>query len=186
MCIRDSTEAPEHELRRGLWEFARGYAHLRTGAPDSAVVYLAKLEERAETMPEQLSERNSRGRDLMSITAGILRGEMLRAEGRLDEAIAAFEEALVPYDALPYAEPEALNFSPRHWLGAALLEAGRNAEAEAVYRTALEQHPDNGWSHFGLEKALRAQGRSAEADAAKAEFHRAWERADIMITSSRF
>jgi tetratricopeptide (TPR) repeat protein len=180
------TDAPEHELRRGLWEFARGYAHLRTGAADSAAVYLAKLEERAETLPEELSERNSRGRDLMSITAGILRGEMLRSEGRLDEAITAFEDVLPAYDALPYAEPEALNFSPRHWLGAALLEAGRHADAEAVYRIALEQHPDNGWSYLGLEKALRAQGRTAEADAAKADFERAWERADIMITSSRF
>ncbi len=180
------TERPEQLLRQGLWEFARGYAHLRTGSPDSAAVYLATIEDKASTLPEELSERNSSGRDLMTITAGVLRGEMLRAEGRVAEAIVVFERVLETYDALPYTEPEALNFSPRHWLGAALLEAGRVMAAEQVYREALEQHPDNGWSYYGLEKALRAQGRTAEANAARADFLTAWERADVIINASRF
>ena len=184
--ILELSEAPEQPLRRGLWEFARGYAHLRTGAPDSAAVYLASVDEKARTLPDDVTERNNRGSDLLSITGDILRGEMLRAEGKLDEAIAVFERAVQLHDGLEYAEPEALNFSARHWLGAALLEAGRHAEAEDVYRGALEQHPNNGWSYFGLEQALRGQGRSAEADRARADFDRVWARADIIIRASRF
>jgi tetratricopeptide (TPR) repeat protein len=184
--ILELTEPPEQELRLGLWEFARGYAHLRTGAPDSASVYLERVDEKATTISEDLTERNNRGRDLLTITGNILRGEILRGEGRLAEAIAAFETATEMHDGLEYVEPEALNFSSRHWLGAALLEAGRYAEAEEAYRGALEQHPNNGWSFFGLEQALRAQGKTAEADAAKAAFGQAWERADIRVTSSRF
>ncbi len=184
--ILELSEAPEQPLRRGLWEFARGYAHLRTGAPDSAAVYLASVDEKARTLPDDVTERNNRGSDLLSITGDILRGEMLRAEGKLDEAIAVFERAVELHDGLEYAEPEALNFSARHWLGAALLEAGRHAEAEDVYRGALEQHPNNGWSYFGLEQALRGQGRSAEADRARADFDRLWARADIIIRASRF
>ena len=53
-----------------------------------------------------------------------------------------------------YDEPEALPFAARHWLGAALLEAKRPADAERVYREDLKKHPHNGWSLFGLKQAL--------------------------------
>ncbi|HET9948377.1 MAG TPA: tetratricopeptide repeat protein, partial [Longimicrobiales bacterium] len=184
--ILDLQGPPERELQRGLWEFARGYAHLRTGSPDSAAVYLERVEEKARTLPEDVRMRAHSGRDLLGITGNILRGEVLRDEGRLEEAIAALERAVEIQDGLRYDEPEPLPFSARHWLGAALLEAGRDADAERVYRAALDQHPDNGWSWFGLEQALRVQGRTDEADQARAEFERTWQRADVVITSSRF
>jgi tetratricopeptide (TPR) repeat protein len=184
--ILELAEAPEQPLRRGLWEFSRGYAHLRTGSADSAAVYLEAVDEKAQTLPDDAMERNNRGRDLMSVTGDILRGEMLRAEGNLDEAITVFQRASELHDRLEYAEPEALNFHARHWWGAALIEAGRFAEAEEVYRVALEEHPSNGWSYFGLEQALRGQDKTAEADQARADFQRVWARADIIISSSRF
>jgi hypothetical protein len=180
------TEAPEQPLPLGLWEFSRGYAHLRTGSPDSAAVYLERVDEKARTLGPDVQMRNHTAAQLLGITGDILRGEILRSEGKLDEAITVFERAVEIHDGLRYDEPEPLNFSARHWLGDALLEAGRHADAERVYRGALEQHPDNGWSWFGLEKALRAQGKTAEADAAKADFETAWQRSDIFITSSRF
>jgi tetratricopeptide (TPR) repeat protein len=184
--ILSLTEAPSQPIQLGLWNFSRGYAHLRTGAPDSAAVYLAKVDELASTTSDSIQMRNHTARQLLGITGDILRGEMLRAEGKLDEAITMFERAVVTHDGLRYDEPEPLNFSARHWLGAALLEVERYADAERVYQAALEQHPDNGWSYFGLEKALRAQGKNAEADAAKANFDRVWSRSDVFITSSRF
>lgn len=180
------TETPEQPIPLGLWEFSRGYAHLRTGSPDSAAVYLARVDELASTTPDSIKMRNHTARQLHGITGDILRGEILRSEGKLDEAITVFERSVETHDGLRYDEPEPLNFSPRHWLGAALLEAERYADAERVYQAALEQHPDNGWSYFGLEKALRAQGKNAEADAAKANFDRVWSRSDVFITSSRF
>jgi len=180
------TEAPEQPLPLGLWEFSRGYAHLRTGAADSAAVYLARVEEKARTLGPDVQMRNHTATQLLGITGNILKGEILRSEGKLDEAIAVFEQAVEIHDGLRYDEPEPLNFSARHWLGDALLEAGRAADAERVYRGALEQHPDNGWSWFGLEKALRAQGRTAEADQAQADFERAWSRSDVFIERSIF
>lgn len=184
--ILELTEAPERPLQQGLWEFSRGYAHLRLGSPDSAAVYLANVDEKAMTLGDSVSMRRHPADALLGITGNILRGEILRSEGRLDEAIAAFEQAQETHLGLRYDEPEPLNFSAGDWLGAALLEAGRYTEAEAVYRVSLDQHPGNGWSYFGLEQALRAQGRDADADAAKADFERVWPRADIIITSSRF
>ena len=74
----------------------------------------------------------------------------------------------------------------RHNLGAGLLEAGRPAEAEAVYREDLRQYPENGRSLFGLAESLRAQGKAAEAAEAQQRFEAAWQHADVSLTSSRF
>lgn len=184
--ILELTEPPEQPLQQGLWEASRGYAHLRVGSPDSAAVYLAKVEEKAQTLGDSVQMRNHPANALLGITGDILKGEILRSQGKLDEAIEIFEHAVETHLGLRYDEPEPLNFSAGDWLGDALLEAGRYADAERVYRESLAQHPNNGWSYFGLEKALRAQGRTAEADQAKADFDRVWERADIIIHSSRF
>ena len=179
-------QAPEQPIQRGLFEFAQGYAHLHSGEADLARVYLERVKEAAATLPESTQIRGSTARELLSIAGGILEGELLRDEGRLEEAIDVFEDAVKVNDGLAYAEPEALNFSARHWLGAALLEAGRAEEAEEVYRAELVQHPHNGWSIYGLEQALRAQGRDAEADEARVWFREAWSDTDTLIRSSRF
>jgi tetratricopeptide (TPR) repeat protein len=180
------TEAPAQPLQRGLWDFARGYAHLREGATDSAAAYLARVDEAAATLPQNVVFRGHTAAQLLGITGDILRGELLRSEGKLEDAIAAFQRGAERQDGLRYDEPEPLNFAARHWLGAALLEAGRPAEAERVYVTSLEKHPRNGWSLFGLEQALRAQGKNAEADQVRERFRSEWARADVMIRSSRF
>lgn len=180
------SEVPTRPLQLGLWQVARGYAHLRAGAADSAAYYLEQVDEHAVTIPGDVVMRGHTAAQLLGITGDILRGEILRSEGRLDEAITIFERAAETQDGLRYDEPEPLPFAARHWLGAALLEAGRPAEAEAVYRRSLVAHPHNGWSLFGLEQALRAQDRNGEANDARTEFQEKWANADVVIRSSRF
>ena len=184
--ILELEEAPRQPIQRGLFEFAQGYAHLRTGDADLAGVYLERVKTAADTLPARIQNRGATASQLLGISAGILEGEILRSEGLLEEAIRVFEAAVEVGDQLPYTEPEVLNYSARHWLGAALLEAGRPEAAEEVYRTNLVQHPHNGWSIYGLEQALRAQGREAEADAARVWFREAWSDTDTLIRSSRF
>ena len=74
----------------------------------------------------------------------------------------------------------------RHWLGAVLLEAGRAAEAEVVYWEDLRRNRENGWALFGLQQALERQGKTDDATLAQERFARAWARADITLTSSRY
>jgi tetratricopeptide (TPR) repeat protein len=121
---------------------------------------------------------------LLGALGRLLAGELLRADSDLDAAIEAFSEAVALEDALGYDEPEPLPFAPRHWLGAALLEAGRAQEAELVYRTELADHPHNGWSLFGLREALETQGRSSKL--VELDLAASWERADVTLPSSRF
>ena len=95
--------------------------------------------------------------------AGILEGEIARSAGNVAAGIAALERAVALDDELDVDEPEPLPFPARHWLGAALLDAGRAADAERVYQEDLRQHPHNGWALLGLQLALKAQGKPADA-----------------------
>jgi tetratricopeptide (TPR) repeat protein len=178
--------APAHPVHLGLWSFARGYAHQRGGQRDSAAAYLARVDSLAAHAPETSAFRGHAPARLLGVVGGILRAELMRAEGRTDAAVAALEAAVKLEDGLTYDEPEPLPFAARDWLGAALLEAGRAGDAERVYRAALEDRPRNGWSLAGLERALRAQGKTADADAAGAAFREAWARSRTQLTGSRF
>lgn len=178
--------APSGVIERGMWEFARGYAHLRVGEPDNARAYLERVDRAARTTSDSVTFRGHTAAQLLGIVGGILRGELLRREGKLADAIPVFERAVATEDKLRYDEPEPLNFSARHWLGAALLEAKRPADAERVYRAGLDDHPRTGWNLIGLEQALRAQGRTDDASKARRDFDTAWARSDTWIRSSRF
>ena len=121
---------------------------------------------------------------LLGVVAGILEGELQRDRGDLDAAVLAFEQAVALEDALAYDEPEPLPFAARHWLGAALLEQERFADAERVYREEIEDHPHNGWSLFGLQTAIQAQNRTDTA--VDEDLEQSWARADIWLRASRF
>ena len=71
-------------------------------------------------------------------------------------------------------------------LGAVLLEAKRPAEAETVYWEDLRHNRESGWSLFGLTQALKAQGKNDDAALVEARFKKAWARADVTLTASRF
>jgi tetratricopeptide (TPR) repeat protein len=148
--------------------------------------FLKAIEEGRASAPEAAQFRGHTASDLLGIVGDILGGEILREEGRTAAAIESFERALVIEDGLRYDEPEPLPFSVRDWLGAILLEVDRPADAEAVYRAGVDDHPFNGWSLFGLERALRAQGKVGEAEETAKILETSWARADVWIRASRF
>ena len=176
-------DAPESSTFRGLWDFAKGYSYLRSG---DAILARAHLETVRATGGMEGQFRGHSNEQLMGVVGGILEGEILREDGQISRAVSVLERAVEIEDGLRYDEPEPLNFTARHWLGALLLDAERWQEAADVYRASLEDHPNNGWSLYGLEEALRALGHEREADAVHAQFQQAWGRADHWIQSSRF
>ncbi len=176
------TNRPTPEILGGLWDFAQGYAHLKLGHVDFAVLYLGRVKKAAETSTAGF--RVHTAKQLLSIAGGILEGEIQRTAGDLNGAIASFQTAAGIQDALVYDEPEPLPFSAFHWLGAALIEAKRFDDAENAYRTELKDHPLNGWSLLGLQQALAGKGvTSPEVDA---DLAKSWARSDTWIRASRF
>jgi predicted Zn-dependent protease len=101
-------------------------------------------------------------------------------------AVRHFLAAVAEQDGHWFTEPPVWYFPVRQSRGAALLAGGRPVEAEAVYRDDLKRNPENGWSLFGLAQSLRAQGKTADAAAVDAQFGRAWARADVTLSASRF
>ena len=180
--ILEVTKRPEREVNAGFWDFAQGYAKLRTGEIDFARLYLSRVKQ-TETTSKQ-TFRNHPAKTLLGVASGILEGEILRTIGDKKGALEAFERAVKHDDEIEYDEPEPLNFDARHWLGAMQLEAGLAAEAEATYRTELKEHEHNGWSLLGLQQALKAQGKP-HADVDK-DLEKAWARTDTWIRASRF
>lgn len=113
--------------------------------------------------------------------SAILDGEILRANGQVDEAIDVLSRGGEVEDGLRYDEPEPLNFSVWQLYGDAPHDAGRFADAEAAFRHEVTKHPHNGWSLFGLERALRAQGKDDEAEAVHSDFVDSWADADAYL-----
>jgi tetratricopeptide (TPR) repeat protein len=180
--VLDVKNRPKDEIPGGLWDFSQGYAQLKTGNADFAKVYLERVKKAAETSKAVF--RFHSAKQLLDVVAGILEGEIVWSGGDLSGAIAIFERAASAEDQLGYDEPEPLPFAARHWLGAALLEAQRYADAERVYKEELADHPHNGWSLIGLQKALAGRGiTSAEVDA---DLAKSWSRSDTWIRTSRF
>ena len=139
--ILELEDPPDGAIQRGFWDFARGYAYLRTEEPGRAAVYLERVRRAADKAGDGAVFRGHTAAQLLGVVAGILEGEIMRHEGDTDGAIKVLEEAITLEDGLRYDEPEPLNFSARHWLGNLLLEVERYAEAETVFEAALEDHP---------------------------------------------
>ena len=177
-------DPPGGDIFRGLYDFSKGYAHLRTGDEGTARFYLHEVKTAASEGSGRF--RGHSAEQLLGVVGAILEGELLRADDNLEGAIAVFEAGVEIEDGLRYDEPEPLGFSIRHWLGDALWEAERHDEAVEVFRAELIDHPNNGWSLFGLERSLRALDRDREAGGVRARFREAWARSDTYIRSPIF
>jgi tetratricopeptide (TPR) repeat protein len=171
----------------GMWHYARGTAFLGKGQVDSADQEFAKLDALMadKSLDSPLFSPNT-GRQVLSIAREVLSGGIAAARKNYDPAIAHLERAVRLEDALVYTEPSEFHYPPRHALGAVLLEANRPAEAETVYWEDLKRNRDNGWALFGLMQALKAQGKNEDAALVEARFKKAWAKADVTLTSSRF
>jgi len=171
----------------GAWRYARGLAFAATGRPGPARAELAELRKLAETVPADRTIASFfKQADMLRLASDTLSGEIAARGGDTTTAARYFSEAIRTQDGHWFTEPPPWYFPVRQALGAALLEGGRPAEAEEVYREDLNRNPLNGWSLFGLAQSLRAQDRAAEASIIELRFQRAWARADVTLKASRF
>jgi len=90
-------------------------------------------------------------------------------------AIALLQSAVAVQDTLKYSEPEDWFFPVRESLGATLVMNGNNAGAEKVFREDLERHPRNPRSLFGLQQALKAQGKEYDAGFVQKQLQASWK-----------
>jgi tetratricopeptide (TPR) repeat protein len=177
----------EWSYTSGVWHYARGLAFNAKGQPAEAARELAEVETSLRSVPpERTVAFFFRARNMLQLAANVLAGEMAARAGDTASADRLLRAAVAEQDTHWFTEPPPWYFPVRQALGAVLLRAGRNADAEQVYREDLRRNPGNGWSLFGLGQSLRAQGKTTEAAEVEARFRKAWSDADVRLTASRF
>jgi tetratricopeptide (TPR) repeat protein len=179
--------APEakYQVLRALWHHARGMALAGTENVADAKAEHAAIEKIRAEVPEDLLAGLNQGRLVLELAAKILEARIAGVE-KHPEAITRWQEAVALEDRLAYNEPADWFYPTRHYLGAALLDAGRAKDAQAVYEEDLRRNPENGWALFGLWQSLRARKQTKAAAAAKSRFDTAWKRADVKLERTAF
>jgi len=170
-------------ISRSLQHYARAVAHAAKGDVAAAEKEQAAFLEARTRVPKEATFGNNSGSDVLDVAEHLMKGEILYRSGKTDEGIAALREAVAREDALRYDEPPDWIQPVRHPLGAALLQAGRFAEAETVFREDLAKLPGNGWGLYGLQRAVALQKKLDEAAATEKRFDDVWRQADLKIKS---
>ncbi len=172
----------------GTWHYARGLAFTSQGrlvAADEERQALERIAAQDTLKDLRVTFSRNGAQAILAIAGEVLAGELAARRGDYDEAIARLHRGALLEDNLIYNEPPDWHVPVRQSLGAVLLDAGRPAEAEAVYWQDLRRNPENGYALFGLMQSLQAQGRTKAAAQIEVRFRQAWNAADITLTASR-
>ncbi len=174
------------KLDTAIWLYARIFAMANKGDLTGAK---AKRDELAALTRGDFKKYDAVGvpaQAMIKVTLAQVDAEIARLSGDVNAAVVAYQYAQKLELSLPYTEPPYWHQPTAHLLGAALLQAKRPAEAERVYRDSLMTYRLDGWSLTGLALALDAQGKTAEAAAARRQAAQVWQLADVKLTGSRF
>lgn len=171
-------------ISRAMAHAARGIAHAAMDDTAAARAEQQLFAAARAKVPASTAFGNNVGRDVLAVAEPMLDGEILLREGKTDAGLQRLRDAVAAESRLRYDEPPDWIIPVRHALGAALLLVGRVQEAEQVYRDDLARWPGNGWSLFGLSRALKIQFRQDEGDAYDRQFREVWRSADLEIKSS--
>ncbi|MGY1495504.1 hypothetical protein ACW4TU_02465 [Streptomyces sp. QTS52] len=178
-----------------MLRYARGVALSATGRIADAEAERDLFRVALTRIPETRMLFNNTCPDILAVASAMLDGELEYRKGNHEAAFAALERSIDLDDNLPYDEPWGWMQPTRHAYGALLLEQGRVAEAEAVYRADLGldetlpravQHPGNVWALHGFHECLVRLGRDGEARIVAQQLKIALALADVPIEASCF
>lgn len=189
------TDAGLYAVTTALMRYARCVALANTGDIAGAGAERDLFLAARDAVPETRMLFNNTCRDILKVAEAMMLGELAYHAGDAEAGLAHLRRAVELDDTLPYDEPWGWMQPTRHALGALLLDQGRVAEAEAVYRADLGlddslsracQHPQNVWSLHGLHECLTRRGETVEARHVKLQLDRAAARAEKPVRASCF
>lgn len=184
-----------YSVTTAMVHYARGVALSATGRTDEAEDERRLFRDAVARVPETRMLFNNTCADILAIASAMLDGELEYRKGNVDAAFTALQRSIDLDDNLPYDEPWGWMQPTRHAYGALLLEQGRVAEAEVVYRADLGldetlpralQHPGNVWALHGFHECLVRLGKQGEAQIVAQQLKMAVAMADVEIAASCF
>jgi len=183
--LAEPAPAGDFAYATAIWHWARGMGYAAKGKLDDAAKELEAVAAAEAATPAEATQALNSAKTLLSIAKKTLEGELATRRRKWPDAIRLLEEAVKLEDGLRYDEPPDWPFPVRHLLGAVLLDAGKAAQAETVYRDDLKRNPENGWALAGLHKTLRGRKNKAAAVEVRQRLDKAWSAADVKIDGSR-
>lgn len=178
-----------------MLHYARGVALSALGRVTEAEAERALFQAAVARVPGSRMLFNNTCADILAVASAMLDGELAYRKGDFATAFAALARSIDLDDNLPYDEPWGWMQPTRHAYGALLLEQGRVAEAEAVYRADLGlddtlprplQHPGNVWALHGLHECLVRGEKDGEARIVAQQLRTAAALADVPVEASCF
>jgi len=169
---------PEMKIMTVFWHFARGMALAAKGKVNEAEAEYQVVSDAEKNTPEDVvfaMPVNNKAKDVLKIARDVLGAKIALAKKDKAGTIVLLQSAVAAQDTLKYAEPEDWFFPVRESLGAALLMNGDNAGAEKVFREDIDHHPRNPRSLFGLQQALKAQGKEYDAGFVQKQLQASWK-----------
>jgi tetratricopeptide (TPR) repeat protein len=176
--LKQSAPAEQYLFDQAMAHYARGLALAATGDPDHAEKELKQFQDlQASPGVKSMDNPYFPGTKILAVAEPVLAGKIAGARGNKERLVEEMRKAVEAEHQLPYMEPPYWYYSANLSLGAALLKAGKAAEAEKVFRDDLKKFPNCGWQLFGLQESLRAQSKDT-GDVSR-QFRKAWSRADV-------
>lgn len=179
--------APSAKFRYafGMWHYARGMAYAYTDQIDKAkaqALMLSGILAEGETS----ANLGKQGHHLLDIANEILFAKISDLQNIERATINHLQKAAQIQYEMGYHEPPDWYFPVNEILADAYLKWGHPREAKLLYEKVLTEYPNNGWSLYGLSKALRAAGNDQAAEQTEKSFTKAWNYADIPTPYSLF
>ena len=160
---------------RAMWHYARATACARLQRPAAVEAELAAMDRMAaDPGIKALEAQGVPGTELIHLAQHVARGRLAFAQNDFAKAAEAYRAAQAIESTIPYQEPPYWYYPVGQSLGAALLAAGKPAEARDAFHQALLVAPGNGWALWGLAQSEAMLGHKLEARAAEAALDRAW------------
>jgi tetratricopeptide (TPR) repeat protein len=176
--LKQSAPAEQYPFDNAMAKYARGLAFAAMGQPVDAEKELRGFREfQSNEGVKAMDNPYFPGTKILAVGEQILAGKVAGARDDKEAMVEHMRKAVEAEDQLPYMEPPYWYYSAKLSLGAALLKAGKAAEAEKVFSEDLKDFPNCGWQLFGLQESLRAQGKDAKE--VSRQFKKAWSRADV-------
>ena len=116
----------------------------------------------------------------------ILLGIIHQDKNLKDGAITHFMIADSIESNMVYNEPRDWLLNPKHYLGNALIKAGRIDEARKVFEKDLLNNRENGWALFGMYQCNMAERKNTESEEILVRFRKAFEKSDIKLSGPVF
>jgi tetratricopeptide (TPR) repeat protein len=171
-------------ITNAMWRMSRAIAYAAKQDFANAKREHDNFRNITNTIPEDRVIAINPARKVLAIADHLITGEIALQQGHLKQAAHELEKGAAIEDTLLYMEPPEWIQPIRHTLGAVYLKDSRYHDAERAYRQDLKKWPNNGWSLFGLSRALESQGKHAEARKVHAQYQQSWKFAPEPTTTS--